>query len=39
MSAKVSPIPEGFHTITPSLIVNDAAEASSSIRGPSAQRN
>jgi len=27
MSTKVSPVPEGFHTITPSLIVNDAASA------------
>ena len=27
MSSKVSPVPEGFHTITPSLIVSDAAAA------------
>jgi uncharacterized glyoxalase superfamily protein PhnB len=27
MSSKTTPIPEGFHTITPSLIVNDAASA------------
>ena len=27
MTSEISPIPEGFHTITPSLIVNDAAGA------------
>ncbi|MCI0488550.1 MAG: VOC family protein [Blastocatellia bacterium] len=27
MSSEVKPIPEGFHTITPGLIVNDAAGA------------
>ena len=27
MSSKVKPIPDGFHTMTPSLIVNDAAKA------------
>ena len=27
MSSQLNPIPEGFHTITPSLIVNDAARA------------
>jgi PhnB protein len=27
MSNKINPIPEGFHTLTPSLTVNDAAKA------------
>ena len=27
MTSELSPIPEGFHTITPSLIVNDAGSA------------
>lgn len=27
MSSQVTPIPDGFHTITPALIVNDAAKA------------
>src|SRR5579862_3189881 len=27
MMAKVKPIPEGYHTITPSLVVKDAAKA------------
>jgi PhnB protein len=27
MPAKVKPIPEGFHTVTPTLTVNNAAEA------------
>jgi len=27
MPASVKPIPEGFHTITPSLVVRDAAKA------------
>ena len=27
MSSEVKPIPEGFHTITPGLVVNDAARA------------
>ena len=27
MSAKVSPIPHGYHTITPHIVVNDARKA------------
>ena len=27
MPANVKPVPEGFHTATPSLVVNDAAKA------------
>ena len=27
MSAKVSPIPQGYHTITPHIVVNDARKA------------
>jgi len=27
MTAKVKPVPEGFHTVTPGLVVRDAAKA------------
>ena len=49
MSAKVNPIPEGYHTVTPYLVVNDGAaalefykkalgaEAAFSMPGPSGQ--
>jgi hypothetical protein len=27
MAPKVNPIPQGYHTVTPSLVVEDAAKA------------
>ena len=38
-STKVKPIPDGYHTVTPYLIVDGAAERSTSTSRPSARRS